>query len=372
MALIAPAVLIFTNPGDSHTFLVAEGLRRKGVTAELLHSADFPRQLSISIHGDDVATVRARGRGLDTGAIEPRVVWYRRPRPPVLPEWIEPGDERHADKQCRALADALVELIAPDAFWVNPFPGRQRAICKPLQHVAARAAGLKVPRTLFSNDPEDVLAFMSDHAEVIYKPFVSSGWWREVDGTRRAQYASIITRDALNDAEVIRGSPGIFQELVPKRHELRVTMIGRRAFAARINSQQTQSGRLDWREAYHELTMEPADLPASVLRSCHELMRRLGLVFGCIDLIVTPSGDHVFLEVNEMGQFLFVEQYCGIPLLDVFCEFLKQGRADFAWDPARVEVRMGQVEADAVAAVQAAAKDHVTATPKPIAGVAHL
>src|SRR5882672_6715415 len=34
----------------------------------------------------------------------------------------------------------------------------------------------------------------------------------------------------------------------------------------------------------------------------------LGLAFGCIDLIVTPEGEHIFLEVNEMGQFLWVEQ----------------------------------------------------------------
>jgi len=34
----------------------------------------------------------------------------------------------------------------------------------------------------------------------------------------------------------------------------------------------------------------------------------LGLAFGCIDLIVTPEGEHIFLEVNEMGKFLWVEQ----------------------------------------------------------------
>jgi hypothetical protein len=54
---------------------------------------------------------------------------------------------------------------------------------------------------------------------------------------------------------------------------------------------------------------------------------------------VTPEGDYVFLEVNEMGQFLFIERCCGLPLLDAFSEFLLQGRADFQWSPDAVRVR---------------------------------
>ena len=48
-------------------------------------------------------------------------------------------------------------------------------------------------------------------------------------------------------------------------------------------------------------------LPRAVEERCIALMRKLGLAFGCIDLIVTPEGEDVFLEVNEMGQFLWVE-----------------------------------------------------------------
>ena len=57
------------------------------------------------------------------------------------------------------------------------------------------------------------------------------------------------------------------------------------------------------------------------------LMRMLGLAFGCIDLIVTPQGEYVFLEVNEMGQFLWVEQRePACPLLRAFATMLIEGR----------------------------------------------
>jgi glutathione synthase/RimK-type ligase-like ATP-grasp enzyme len=70
------------------------------------------------------------------------------------------------------------------------------------------------------------------------------------------------------------------------------------------------------------MIVEPYELPPAVSEKCLELMRRLGIIFGCFDFIVTPDGRHVFLEVNPMGQWLWVEQMCGMPLLEAFCEFL--------------------------------------------------
>jgi hypothetical protein len=76
--------------------------------------------------------------------------------------------------------------------------------------------------------------------------------------------------------------------------------------------------------AYNErLSMTALELPEEVAARCREMMRRLGLVFGCFDFIVTPAGDYVFLEVNEMGQFLWLEESLpATPLLQTFCEFL--------------------------------------------------
>ena len=43
----------------------------------------------------------------------------------------------------------------------------------------------------------------------------------------------------------------------------------------------------------------------------------------------------MFLEVNEAGQFLFVEEYTGLPLLDAFCEFLIAADPTFEYRPGR-------------------------------------
>lgn len=36
-------------------------------------------------------------------------------------------------------------------------------------------------------------------------------------------------------------------------------------------------------------------------------MGALDLQFGCIDLVRTPAGEHVFLEVNPSGQWLWLD-----------------------------------------------------------------
>jgi hypothetical protein len=89
--------------------------------------------------------------------------------------------------------------------------------------------------------------------------------------------------------------------------------------------------------------MEPYQLPGHLAEQCSSLLKKLGLVFGCFDFIVTPTGDYIFLEVNEMGQFLFVEDYSGLPLLDAFTEFLIQG-VDFAWDAERISIHHSDLQ----------------------------
>lgn len=49
-------------------------------------------------------------------------------------------------------------------------------------------------------------------------------------------------------------------------------------------------------------------MPKLIEQQCVALMKKLGLAFGCFDLIVTPENEYYFLEVNEQGQFLWVEE----------------------------------------------------------------
>jgi len=121
-------------------------------------------------------------------------------------------------------------------------------------------------------------------------------------------YTSILSEEDLVDDDLLRATPATYQAVVQKDYELRVTVVGNYIFCAKIYSQDTETGRLDWRKSYHEVEMEPSELPEDIAALCRTLMRRLDIVFGCFDFAVTPEGEHVFLEVNQMGQFLFIER----------------------------------------------------------------
>ena len=51
-------------------------------------------------------------------------------------------------------------------------------------------------------------------------------------------------------------------------------------------------------------------------------MSELGLVFGAIDMICTPAGEHVFLEVNPGGEWGMLERDLGLPIADAIARAL--------------------------------------------------
>jgi glutathione synthase/RimK-type ligase-like ATP-grasp enzyme len=110
---------------------------------------------------------------------------------------------------------------------------------------------------------------------------------------------------------------------VPKRFELRVTVVGEQVFAAEIHSQQTNRTRVDWRRYDLSHTPHlPHALPEHVQVKCVELVRRLGLCYGAIDLILTPDGRYVFLEINPSGQYMWIEERTGLPISEAVANLL--------------------------------------------------
>ena len=101
-------------------------------------------------------------------------------------------------------------------------------------------------------------------------------------------------------------------------------------FAAAIRSQESRLLRHDWRH-HHEFASSQFytayRLPAKIERLCVRLVRALGLCFGALDLILTPQGEYVFLEVNPNGQWAWIEDFTGLPISDAIAELLMQGAA---------------------------------------------
>lgn len=329
--------LILTEPDDSHAVLVQIALEKMEHPVRLLFTADHPTLQKNSIYVDNYdyqwRSTDRDGTWLDN---DYETVWWRRPRMPYLPkDRIHTQDYKFVLRENILFYEALTYNMAPHAWWINAKEAANKANSKLLQLKIASQCGMSIPLTLCSNDPKDIRYFLLKYeAEgVIYKP-LCPGFWFEDNQTKIA-YTSQITFLELPHNQLLQLTPGIYQKKITKKYELRITCFGNHIVAAKLNSQEHESGLLDWRAIPQgQLKVEPYDLPLEIKQKIIEFMRKFGIVFGCFDFIVTPDGEYVFLEVNEQGQFLWIEDYNPqFKMLDIFINFLLNKSENFIWNP---------------------------------------
>jgi glutathione synthase/RimK-type ligase-like ATP-grasp enzyme len=214
-------------------------------------------------------------------------------------------------------------IASLDAFHLDPVHHLRRAENKQLQLKIAGEVGLDVPRTLITNEPEAVRRFARECPHgMIMKTLSSFAIYEQ--GEQKVVFTTAVRTEHLEHLADLRHCPAIFQEQVPKTLELRTTIVGDRLFTASIDSQRSARTRVDWRRDGLGLidAWAPYRLPVEVEGRMLELMRRLGLNYGAADLILAPDGRHVFLEVNPVGEFFWLEKHTGLPISSAIAELL--------------------------------------------------
>ena len=317
------AVLLLTHSGDFYTIdLVSQALARKGVRAIRFNTDLFPSQVKVSTRaGDKRAAQLLTETGEQVSADEVRAVWARKLWSPRMADDL---DERYRS-MCASESSAALEGFLDalhDARWVNNLDRQRDAENKQRQLRVAARAGLRVPRTLVTNDANAARQFFaeteSQTVAKLLRPVAIS-----MDAAEAFVYTNRVREEDLAGAEALRHSPMVFQELIPKAFELRVAYVAGKAFAGALNATGSSSGQTDWRRAApDECHWRKAELPAEVTRSLQILMSELGLVFGAVDLICTPSGEYVFLEVNPSGEWGMLERDLGLPISEAIAEAL--------------------------------------------------
>ncbi len=185
-----------------------------------------------------------------------------------------------------------------------------------MQLAAAIKAGFTVPQTLVSNDPRQIRQFIDaahgTNMRVIYKPLSSARF--NFAETREVECIDGFERE-------LEIAPVIFQQYVPKGKDLRITIFGDMVVAAEVVSSQPIDWRIDLSHSYRITGLEP-----QLRRNIIELVAKLQLVTGSIDVRIDPEGCPYFFEVNPSGQFLYMERY-GCPNIgEEFVDFLCHDR----------------------------------------------
>lgn len=320
-------VLILTSEEDRTAELVEKELHEMETPFLRLNTEKFGNEFQIDfIVKDSTPEILIRTCNKEIVGEEVRSIWYRRPLPPQPSEQIdEEGARQFAAEELKSSLDGA--LFALDCTWVSHPSAIRTATYKPYQIKAACRYGFTVPKTLISMDPVRVKKFYNELREVGKKTaakLVSQGPPRA--STPDEQYSIFTT--LLEDIDIAREStlsycPAIYQEYIEKKYELRVTVVGDKTYACEIHSQETETTRIDWRRYDLPNTPHlPHKLDPAVENKCISLTKHFGLLFSAIDLVVSPDGQVMFLELNPNGQWGWIQELTGLPIAQALANLL--------------------------------------------------
>lgn len=239
-------------------------------------------------------------------------VWYRRSYHigKNLPELMDKEYLPAAMGELRRTLFGMLESLP--CFQIERYSKYRRLDSKEEQLRAAEACGLLVPATCITNDPLRLQAFI----RAIGKPVIAkmqSAFAIDRAGTEHVVFTNEVTAEHLDQLPELRYCPMMFQEKLEKALELRITIVGRRIFAFSIDSQQLPDAQVDWRKEGASLAehWQPYTLPHETAQRLLALMDYYMLNYGAIDMILTPSGEYYFLELNAAGEYYWLDKKCG-------------------------------------------------------------
>lgn len=318
-------LLIVSYHEDPHASIVAAALHALGHTVTLWDAPVTSAAILASVCLDD-KSLRWEIAGRTYAYDHFNTIWLRRRRGVSLPESIHDDDAKFARGEINAYFDNLWSIASPATKWIHSAQIATDGENKLKQLAIAQRIGFKLPHSLISNDRSAILEFIGDAEqkgeEIIYKTFRPAGW-SEGDKVR-LKHTTVVSKSNILSNGLVEAVPGIYQRRIAKSHEVRATFFGNRDVSVLIDSQNHPQGREDWRGAINlQGYLSPILLPTDIHEKCCALMAQMSLSMACFDFIVDEYGEYYFLEINQQGQFLWVEEQCPeAPMLDAFLAFI--------------------------------------------------
>jgi glutathione synthase/RimK-type ligase-like ATP-grasp enzyme len=320
------SILVLTNPWDSTADRVSVALRDRKAWVFRLDTAEIPLQCAIvSKYGSNNPQknliIREYGPCIDLEEIDS--IWYRRPGGfRVNPILTGPARRFALGEAEMALSGVLRNT---KAFWMNHPSSLGEARYKLVQLAKAERLRLRIPDTVVTNDPDVAHEFATSHpGGVVVKAMAESvvapvGEESVEPGIIPTSEVKTRDRDAF---AAVKHTPCLLQELIPKKYDIRVTIVGKKLFPVAIYSQDDVSSAIDWRLKGPVLPHEEIDLPEDIQAKLLDLANSFNLNYAAIDMIRSVNDEYVFLEVNPNGQWEWIEVLTSLPIADTIAATL--------------------------------------------------
>ncbi|MFZ0318266.1 MAG: hypothetical protein WAL56_03995 [Candidatus Sulfotelmatobacter sp.] len=259
---------------------------------------------------------------LGTCSVDPGdTVWIRRTNPPVANPNVALPDQKFAEGEYRWFSrSTLYMLECLPVRCINKYSSSRFINNKSVQLFLARQCGMNVPSTLISNSPAEVRRYIKESdSRIVCKAFFPHIWKKEGSEALAVTETFELKESMLPEDEVLTYAPAIYQEMVVKDFDVRMVLMGDAVFSCSLRN---PKGSLDWRQDAGQglVIVDSIGTPDSVVRAVLAFSRKSGITFGSFDFAVDTTGKWWFLEVNEEGQFLWLDEFN--PVLQMQEKFL--------------------------------------------------
>lgn len=246
-------------------------------------------------------------------------VWFRRTKLPQL-DIKDEAEKLYLLGEYDSLLNNLFLQLRTKKWLSNPTNVYQ-AENKIFQLHIAQEIGFVIPDTIITNQHSVLKEFLTKHNNnVIVKPLSQGRITSENE--LKLIYTNKIKTDIIEKIDSYSLTPSIFQEQIEKKYELRITVVNEKVFAAKVDSQKLEGTKTDWRKEKN--SFEKYLLPNDIEKKCVELVQKLNLSFGAIDIIKDSKGKYIFLEINPNGQWAWLDMEAGLNISDEIIKYLTE------------------------------------------------
>ena len=315
-------VLILTDCFDVHADIVVEELEKENIPFFRFDlDVESLKKVYISFE-NSIWKIKTKDNEISSKQIT--CVWCRRP-------FVELSlqEQRYTDidfkiwknewnKTLLGLYNSLKQIP-----WLNPLRKAYKGENKYYQMDIAKEVGLKMPQTLISNDKRMIEKFAIKHKKNLFK-LMSQEIYDLGNDDFKGLYTNVIRLKDIEKFNETEENPIVLQEYIDKKYEVRYTIVGKEHFVCCIESQQSEKAKEDWRR--YDIANTPhrrIEAPKEIQTKVSNMLKLLDLEYGALDFIITPEDEWVFLEINCMGQWLWIEELTGMSISKAIVKWIK-------------------------------------------------
>lgn len=322
-------VLIISNEMDSSTNKVMKWLYRIGVNPIRLSNSKYINSIEIKKEANSISIALGVENEECFDLEDVHSVWYRKGIfqlfknvQLILNEEYQTFENSYINylksEELQSLKDFIIFNLEKKKYIGNI---KAKNGNKLIAFDIAAEIGLKIP-DYFLSSKKDELKEHYFKGEFIIKAIQDAFVYFDSE----VYFKNLYLKEFKGDFDKLESDvfPSMLQQYINKKIEVRTFYLNEKLFSMAIFSQSNQDTQVDFRNYSEEKPNRfvPFILPNEIEIKLIQLMNRLGLNTGSIDLIVTSENEYVFLEVNPTGQYSMIEGNCFYGLDEIIAQEL--------------------------------------------------